>query len=136
MFIRSTFAFPQDQGGRWAGLVSERLFQQGRYPDDKHRLRLRTSRALLDEIDSRFGVFPFAAGLLEEPSKARLGLSECVASGVLRVNPVLFERDGEHVAQFKFTAIVMENETIRLTDRWAAPFAHSKYSIQEELLIN
>jgi len=47
--------------------------------------------------------------------------------------PVLFEKDGEFVAQFKFTVIISSSETKRLTQH-ALPYVQSALKIEDPAL--
>jgi hypothetical protein len=61
-------------------------------------------------------------------NEARFGIVELVNHDMVSSYPVLYEKDGEFVAQFKFTVLVLPNSTLRLNS-FAAPFVSSQYSI-------
>jgi curved DNA binding protein len=102
---------------------------------EKNRLKLQSSKALIERIDKEFGVFPFSLGMLfagvDEAAcaKAKLGLAECVSSGLLRVNPGISEKAGEFVAQTKFTFVVGHG---RITEAFPCQRAHSQWVVQDE----
>lgn len=47
-------------------------------------LKMKTSRATFSEISKKAGSFPFTLRTLEEESKARMGVRECVQHGLLK----------------------------------------------------
>lgn len=51
-------------------------------------LKMKTSRAVYSEIKEKAGSFPFTLRVLEEESKARMGIRECVQHGLLKEYPV------------------------------------------------
>ena len=51
----------------------------------------------------------------EEEKKARMGVVECVKHQVLQPFNVLYEKDGNFVAQFKFTVLLMPNGPMKIT---------------------
>ena len=53
----------------------------------------------------------------EEEKKARMGVVECVKHQVLQPFNVLYEKDGNFVAQFKFTVLLMPNGPMKITGR-------------------
>ena len=68
----------------------------------------------------------------EEEGKARMGVLECANHRLLEPYPVLYEKDGEFVAQFKFTVLIMPTGPLRITQGAHHPeFYQSQYSIQD-----
>lgn len=49
-----------------------------------YELKMKTSRATYSEISKKAGAFPFTLRSLEEESKARMGVRECVSHGLLK----------------------------------------------------
>lgn len=82
--------------------------------DSQYEPKLQAAFEARGEIANRFQYFPFGVNRLENP-KARLGISELARHGALMPYPVLFERDGEVVAQFKVTLLVNEKKIERVT---------------------
>jgi len=60
-----------------------------------------------------------------------MGITEIVKHELVDAYPVLFEKDGEIVAQFKFTAIISANATKRMTGPYPLPFVSSQYSVDQ-----
>jgi len=88
------------------------------------------SRFLFSEINRRFPSLPFALRALDEDKRGRLGIGEIVTHGLVQPFPVLTEKAGELVAQFKFTALLTGTGTHCITPL-TAPFAKSELSITD-----
>lgn len=82
--------------------------------DGGYSLKLKAARGVLSEVSRRFSTMPFALRSLETPG-ARLGLVECVNHGLLHSYPVLHEKPGAKVAQFKTTVLLLPNGSDRIT---------------------
>eukprot|EP00271_Cylindrocystis_brebissonii_P009353 TRINITY_DN24146_c0_g1_i1.p1 TRINITY_DN24146_c0_g1~~TRINITY_DN24146_c0_g1_i1.p1 ORF type:complete len:408 (-),score=109.82 TRINITY_DN24146_c0_g1_i1:322-1545(-) len=83
--------------------------------DRNYSLKMRASRTIFSEINSKFAVMPFTARSLDEVRGARLGLVECVNHELLQPYPVLHEKPGDLVAHFKFTVLLMPNGSDKIT---------------------
>jgi len=107
-----------------------------RSTDITYQLKMQASRSVYKEITNRFPSCPFALRALEE-KKAKLGIVECLKHDLLVPYPSLFEKDGEFVAQFKFTCTITPTRTSRLNSL-PLPFVTSEYKVVdpeiEELL--
>lgn len=77
--------------------------------DENYMLKLKTSRALLAEVKTKFGNMPFNIRGFEEETKARMGVVECVSHKMIEPFQVLYEKPSEYVAQFKHTVLLMPN---------------------------
>ena len=75
---------------------------------------MKTSRELLKMINKQHPTFPFTMRCFEQ-NRSRLGITECVRTNIVQPYPILSEKNGEFVAQFKFTVIVGPNKTIQIT---------------------
>lgn len=95
--------------------------------DHSYSLRRTTSRYLLSEISKRFTATPFTLRAFDE-KKARSGIIELVQHDLVYPYPVLYEKSGEIVAQFKFTVMVLPSSTTRL-NQFPAPFVSSEFSV-------
>ena len=69
--------------------------------DIVYQLKLKASRVFFSEMDKRFALMPFTLRAFEDEKKARMGVVECVKHGLCDPYPVIFEREGEIVAQVK-----------------------------------
>ncbi|CAJ0950920.1 unnamed protein product, partial [Ranitomeya imitator] len=66
----------------------------------------------------------------EDEKKARMGVVECAKHELLQPFNVLYEKEGEHVAQFKFTVLLMPNGPMRIT---SGPFDPDVYKSELEV---
>lgn len=83
--------------------------------DVTYNLKLQTSRRTFAEIQRKAGAFPFTLRGLDDEKKARMGVQEAVQHNLLVPYDVLYEREGEYVAQFFSTIALTKNGTVRLT---------------------
>lgn len=51
----------------------------------------------------------------EDETKARLGVIECAKHDLVEPYPVYYEKEGEFVAEFKYTVLVMPNGVLKIT---------------------
>lgn len=77
---------------------------------------MNASRAILKDIDKNHSVFPFATRAFDE-GKIKLAMRECRDHALVHSYPVLMEKEGEFVAQVKFTVIITNFKTERITGR-------------------
>jgi len=98
-----------------------------------YNLKLQASRYIYNEISTTFGTMPFSLRSLDE-KRARLGINECVKHEVLEDYPVLFEKEGEFVAQFKFTVLILPNSTQKL-NAFNLPYVQSEFNITDPELL-
>uniref|UniRef100_A0A8D2PSF2 Peptidase M24 domain-containing protein n=1 Tax=Zosterops lateralis melanops TaxID=1220523 RepID=A0A8D2PSF2_ZOSLA len=95
-----------------------------RDPSKQYGLKMKTSRAFFSEVERRFDTMPFTLRALEDEKKARMGVVECAKHELLQPFNVLYEKEGEFVAQFKFTVLLMPNGPMRIT---SGPFEPELY---------
>lgn len=76
---------------------------------------MKASRAFISEVEKRFGNMAFTLRAFEEEKKARMGVVECVTHKLVDPFNVLFEKEGEFVAQFKFTVLLMPSGSHKIT---------------------
>jgi len=95
--------------------------------DRTYNLKLQAARTVFSEIQQRFPTLAFTLRALDE-KKRRLGITEIVKHDLLDNYPVLFEKEGEYVVQFKFTALLLPNSTERLNS-FPLPHVTSDYSV-------
>lgn len=80
-----------------------------------YQLKMKTSRAFLSEAEKRFGLMPFVLRDFEDEKKARMGVIECAKHDLMEPYPVYYEKEGEFVAEFKYTVLIMPNGTMKIT---------------------
>jgi len=78
---------------------------------ETYLLKMKTSRAVLSEVTTKFNMMGFNIRALEDEKKARMGFVECVSHGLLTPYDVLYEKEGEFVGLFKFTVAVLPSGT-------------------------
>lgn len=86
-----------------------------REPDQVYQLKMKASRAVFSEVEKKFDSMCFNLRSLDDEKKAKMGINECVNHGLITPFPVLFEKEDEVVAQFKFTTLLMPNGPMRIT---------------------
>ncbi|TRY55588.1 hypothetical protein DNTS_021480 [Danionella cerebrum] len=96
----------------------------------QYGLKMKTSRMFYSEVERRFDAMPFTLRALEDEGKARLGVVECAKHELLQPFSVLQEKEGEFVAQFKFTVLLMASGPLRIT---SGPFEAELYKSEHEL---
>ncbi|CAB1353777.1 unnamed protein product [Coregonus sp. 'balchen'] len=101
-----------------------------RDPSKQYGLKMKTSRMFFSEVERRFDAMPFTLRAFEDEAKARLGVVECAKHELLQPFSVLNEKEGEFVAQFKFTVLLMANGPHKIT---SGPFETELYKSEHEV---
>jgi len=99
--------------------------------DRNYQLKLQASRQIFAEINTKFPSHAFSLRSLDE-KKRRMGITEIVKHELVDTYPVLWEREGEYVAQFKFTVLILANSTVRLNGPFPLPHVSSSYSVDQD----
>ncbi|XP_051516676.1 proliferation-associated protein 2G4-like [Myxocyprinus asiaticus] len=103
-----------------------------RDPSKQYGLKMKTSRMFFSEVERRFDAMPFTLRAFEDEGKARLGVVECAKHELLQPFNVLHEKEGEYVAQFKFTVMLMANGPLRITGGSFEPELYkSEHEVQD-----
>jgi len=100
--------------------------------DQNYLLKMKASRYVFNEINTRFPTLPFTLRALDE-KRARLGITECLKHDLVSPYPVLHEKEGEFIAQLKFTVLLLPSETKRLTVH-ALPFIQSEFKVDDPVI--
>lgn len=95
-----------------AGELRTTVFK--RNVETQYRLKMKASRQLLAEVDKKYPTLPFTLRHFDDERQARMGITECVAHGLLTPYPSLQCSDGE-VAHFKCTVLLLPSGTTRVT---------------------
>ncbi|KAI0077928.1 proliferation-associated protein 1 [Panus rudis PR-1116 ss-1] len=72
-----------------------------------YQLKMKTSRAIFHEVQTKAGAFPFNIRCLEDEKRARLGLQEAVQHGLVKPYEVIYTPAGTYVAAFHFTIALL-----------------------------
>jgi len=108
-----------------------------RAPDVMYNLKTQKARQFISEVGKRFPALPFSLRQIEEEQVARVGVSEAKRHELLEEYPVLKEKDGEIVAQFKYTVLLLPGGTKKITGLPLGDLekqAVSSHSVQDEEL--
>ena len=70
-------------------------------------------QAFYSEISKNNKCMPFTLRQMEDEKTARLGVQECVKHDVVDAFKILWENDGEFVAQFKLLVLVLPKGNLR-----------------------
>uniref|UniRef100_A0A7S2R3P6 Peptidase M24 domain-containing protein n=1 Tax=Eucampia antarctica TaxID=49252 RepID=A0A7S2R3P6_9STRA len=81
----------------------------------QYRLKMKSSRYVLSEVDKKFPTLPFSLTHFDDERQAKMGITECVAHGLLMPYPTLHERSDAKVAHFKSTVLLLPSGTSRVT---------------------
>eukprot|EP01130_Rhizamoeba_saxonica_P018972 TRINITY_DN9695_c0_g1_i1.p1 TRINITY_DN9695_c0_g1~~TRINITY_DN9695_c0_g1_i1.p1 ORF type:complete len:394 (+),score=125.22 TRINITY_DN9695_c0_g1_i1:52-1182(+) len=95
----------------------------------QYAVRLGASHYVLKEMNEKFSNLPFTLRSFDHVGKAKLGMVELLEHELVHPYPVLFEKDGETVVQFKFTALILQNQTMKLNEGLPLPFVNSEATI-------
>eukprot|EP00771_Trimastix_marina_P000458 gnl/Trimastix_PCT/148.p1 GENE.gnl/Trimastix_PCT/148~~gnl/Trimastix_PCT/148.p1 ORF type:complete len:376 (+),score=136.56 gnl/Trimastix_PCT/148:820-1947(+) len=98
--------------------------------EQNYQLKMKSSRQLFHEISTNFPGLPFTMRMLEARAP-RFGISEMLKHGLLHVYPVVTTREGEYVAQIKYTALVLPSQTMKITGAALPQNIQSEYAIQD-----
>jgi curved DNA binding protein len=82
--------------------------------ESNYNSKMESAKEVQREVEAKFQTFPFCVRNLET-KKARLGLSEMLKHNVVQPYPVLYEKDGESVAQFKVTILLTAKKIEKVT---------------------
>jgi len=104
--------------------------------DENYQLKLKAARSFFTEMDKKCGSMPFTLRSFEADNTARLGIQECIKHKLVEPFQVLYEKEREVVAQFKYTVLLMPTGSHKIT---GLPFDASLYKsehriVEEELL--
>merc|ERR1712232_238955 len=78
-------------------------------------LKTQKARQFITEVNKRFPALPFSLRAIEDEQVARVGVSEAKRHELLEEYPVLQEKPGEFIAQFKFTVLLLPGGTKKIT---------------------
>jgi len=95
--------------------------------DTSYILKTQKARQFISEVGKRFPALPFTLRAIEDEQVARVGVSEAKRHDLLEEYPVLQEKPGEIVAQFKFCVLLLPSGTKKVTGL-AAPGQQVKSS--------
>jgi len=74
-------------------------------------LKTQKARAFISEVNRRFPTLPFNIRAIEDDQVRGLGVSEADRHELIEPYPVMQEKAGEVIAQFKFTVLLLPGGT-------------------------
>lgn len=98
--------------------------------DETYMLKMKNSREFFTAVNKKYQAMPFNLRNFESETKAKMGVVECVTHKLVVPFQVLYEKEGEHVAQFKFTVLLMPNGPHRIT---GLPFEEELFSSEHSV---
>eukprot|EP00928_Gymnodinium_smaydae_P053750 TRINITY_DN37677_c0_g1_i1.p1 TRINITY_DN37677_c0_g1~~TRINITY_DN37677_c0_g1_i1.p1 ORF type:complete len:395 (+),score=129.69 TRINITY_DN37677_c0_g1_i1:71-1255(+) len=105
--------------------------------ENSYNLKTQKARQFISEVNKRFPALPFTLRAIEDENVARIGVSESKRHELLEEYPIMKEKDGNFVAQFKFTVLLLPGGTKRITGLPLGKLEKqvaSTHSIQDEEL--
>lgn len=100
----------------------------------EYQLRSPAARALFAQVCDTCGVFPFHWRRFSEETSNQFGVKECLEHNLLTALPAYSSKSGSAVCHFKFTAVVQDTQTVRITNAGLPlPYVHSEYSLPAPL---
>jgi len=95
-----------------------------------YNLKTKHGRAFFAELIEKFPSLCFSTRSFEEEITTKLGVSECVKHDLLVPYPILIEKQGEIVAQFKITVMILQGGTITIT---GLPIDEAQYKTEKKI---
>jgi len=96
------------------GLVREGDYRTTVYKrelDQQYNLKSKSARAFFSIVNQKYPTLPFSIRGFEDLTAAKVGVKECLNHDLLMGYPVLVDKPGEFVAQFKATIAVQPRST-------------------------
>lgn len=79
--------------------------------DMQYNLKSKHSRSFFSIVNKKFPTLPFSIRGFEDTTGAKVGVKECMEHELLMEYPVLTDKPGNYVAQFKATVVVQPRST-------------------------
>ncbi|CAM9980480.1 unnamed protein product [Ascophyllum nodosum] len=96
-----------------------------RNANKSYQLKMKASRYLYNEVNTRFPSLPFSLRAFEDEKQARLGVVECASHELLTSYPVMFSQRGAVNAHFRCTVLLLPSGTSKVTGVEFNPAAFS-----------
>jgi len=100
-------------------------------------LKTQKARQFISDINKRFPALPFSLRAFEDETMAKVGVSEAKRHDLLHEYPVSREREGEFIAHFQYTVLLLPGGTKKVTGLPLGSLekqAASKCEVQDEEL--
>lgn len=83
--------------------------------ENNYTLKTQKARQFISEVQKRFPTLAFSLRCLNDETMSRVGVSEANRHELLHSYPVLQEKAGETIAQFKYTVLLLPGGTKKVT---------------------
>merc|ERR1719277_2500765 len=83
--------------------------------ENAYNLKTQKARQFISEVQRRFPALPFSLRAIEDEQVARVGISEARRHELLEEYPPFREKEGQCVAMFKFTLLLLPGGTKKIT---------------------
>jgi len=105
-----------------------------RETETQYSLKSKSAREFFSVVNSKYPTLPFSIRGFDNVTGAKVGVKECVEHDLIMGFPVLSEKSGEFVAQFKGTVVVQPKSTAILCGGRAltADGLKSEHSVKDE----
>lgn len=80
--------------------------------DQQYNLKSKHSRSFFSHVNKKYPTLPFSLRGFEDTTGAKVGVKECMEHELLMEYPVLTDKPGNYVAQFKATVVVQPKSTV------------------------
>ena len=75
-------------------------------------LKMKNSREFFSQVSKKFGSMPFTLRNMENETKAKMGVVECVTHKLIDPFQVLYEKEGDNVCLFISFAVTFVNRKL------------------------
>lgn len=79
--------------------------------DMQYNLKSKSARTFFAKVNEKYPTLPFSIRGFEDLTGAKVGVKECQNHDLLMAYPVLQDKTGDFVAQFKATVVVQPKST-------------------------
>lgn len=98
--------------------------------DRAYGLKTKHGRNFFNEVQGRYPSLGFSINSFEDEISTKLGVKEALEHELLQGFPVLTEKEGNVVAQFKITVMLLQGGTISIT---GLPIEEAKFKTENKV---
>jgi curved DNA binding protein len=102
-----------------------------RASDNDHLMKTQAGKKFMAEARRKFPDLPFSIRAFDDQAGAKVGVSEAKRHGLLHEYPVIREREGNTIVQFKYTVLLLPSGTKKVT---GLPFTQAGQFVTEKKL--
>ena len=99
--------------------------------DRAYGLKTKHGRNFFNEVLGRYPSLGFSINSFEDEISTKLGVREALEHELLQGFPVLIEKEGTTVAQFKITVMILQGGTIAIT---GLPLDEAKFKTENKIV--